>query len=154
MRFITSHHIFKSYDEERKIYLQFGPEFVREKVLRFSLLFYGRVIFYGKGKVKVRKYTWIDLEWCELWLRYLSTLLMQPQPIPSLRMGSLHKPPHASCLSQGLNRTVSGAPGEYKIYWDFLRQLTQTNKQKHCSYISKYIPQLIFQDAPEKSKPF
>lgn len=61
MRFITSHHIFKSYDEERKIYLQFGPEFVKEKVLRFSFPFHGRVIVYGKGKEKVRKYTQIDL---------------------------------------------------------------------------------------------
>lgn len=105
-----------------------GQSLWKKKYFVSLYLFYGRAIFYGKGKVKARKYIWIDLGWCELWLRYLPTLLMQLQPIPSLPMGSLHKPPHTSCLSQGPNRTVSGAPGEYKIYWDFLRQLTQTNK--------------------------
>lgn len=37
---------------------------------------------------------------------------------------SFHIPPQASCHSQGPCHTISGVPGEYKIYCDFLRQWT------------------------------
>lgn len=118
---------------ERFIY-SLGQSLWKKKYSVSLSLFYCRVIFYGKGKEKVGKYTRIDL----VRMVEIPTLSADAAPAHSFSLhGGLTETTHASCLPQGPNHTVSGAPGEYKIYWDFLRQLAQTNKWTNIVLVSE-----------------